>query len=280
MALLFDATTEVVNHGSDASLDGFTAFTVMIWGEMVTDGDIVYSVAIKGEDLGMKLNLNPLTPGGDMKGEVPGTTAGSSFECDQSDFAAWGLNKWLFIGYSLALNGVDGDQMGVVGDLSSNAAEPSSYTSQSGGSGSAGAESGEDLLIGRHTDNFRWRGRIAWVHVVNTNLTVAQMIDQQWNPHPISGSVIFSHYGYNGTTDCPDWSGTGNTGAITGATVADHVPANTPPFGYSAGWMPGMRTAAEVIQADKWHPNISQPYPYKHSIIPYQTRGTKGEVNV
>ena len=40
----------------------------------------------------------------------------------------------------------------------------------------------------------------------------------------------------------PDWSGNGNSGAVTGATVADHVPLG-PPFGFDPEWQ-GITTVA------------------------------------
>ena len=81
------------------------------------------------------------------------------------------------------------------------------------------------------------------LQVHNTDLALAEIQRQQFRPHPLASTLVFCMLGYAGTGTQPDWSGNGNNGTVTGATVADHVPLGA--FGFQ-GW-PGAFTAAAVV---------------------------------
>ena len=86
-------------------------------------------------------------------------------------------------------------------------------------------------------------GRMGFFHVISSELTLNQIIAQQYRPHVRSDSQVFMHLGFNGTGTQPDLTGKGNNGTVTGAVVADHVPLG-PPFGFDIPWAPVAVAAA------------------------------------
>jgi hypothetical protein len=80
------------------------------------------------------------------------------------------------------------------------------------------------MIGGRPSLTVSMIGRIGMVHVVNTRLTLGQMKAQQFAPHVIPGSVLYTRLGWNGTGTQADWSGGQNNCTVTGATVGNDVP--------------------------------------------------------
>jgi len=136
----------------------------------------------------------------------------------------------LFIAFSYDLNGagvgVAADQIIVVGDLNTPCTEPSSYTSQNGGEGAQNTDASNSLWVGNNsasTGQFL-EGHVAWLGVWDTNLSVTQLQNLQFKPQITANCVKFTHYGFNGTGTQADWTGIGNDGTVTGATVSAHAP--------------------------------------------------------
>lgn len=149
-------------------------------------------------------------------------------QADAANFAAYGLNKWVFIVFTWNSNGANADQKILIGDLITPAAEPSSYTTQTVGSGVVSASWGtNNLFVGNSATNQtrEIRGRIAWVGTWNTSLTTQQIISQQWHPRLTTGNVLFMHLGWPDTTR-PDFSGNALASTLTGVTNGAHVPLN------------------------------------------------------
>lgn len=142
-----------------------------------------------------------------------------------ANFAAYGLNKWLFMAFTFNTAGAAGDQKLYMGDLTRLAREPSSYVSQTAGSGSTIA-TGPTLFVGNSVATTReFHGRIAHFSVWNRALTQREIWQQQFRPHVTSGNVLFTHYGYaNGLTTHTDWSGYRQNGTSTSIILAPHVP--------------------------------------------------------
>lgn len=121
-----------------------------------------------------------------------------------------------------------------VGDLNTLAVEDT-YTSNDNGAGlhDLGAKA---CIVGNAGDAIQsLPGSIAVASVLgNRALTLAEIQRFQFAPRKYwAEQQIFSRLGMNGTTNVPDLSGSGNVGAITGATVGDDVPLG-PWFGFDA----------------------------------------------
>lgn len=176
-----------------------------------------------------------------------GTTY-SNFYANATSFAVYALNKWLFIAIVFQRTSPAAtDNKLYMGDLTTVLAEPSSYATQTAGTGTPGTGAATMRLgnaIAATTREFR--GRIAWFGRWSRILTLAELTDQQFRPHVTSGCQIFSWVGFNGATNVPDWSGSVATGAVTGATLTpDHVPLG-PSYGYFADWEGNFTAPAAV----------------------------------
>ena len=62
-------------------------------------------------------------------------------------------------------------------------------------------------------------------------LSLAEITQHWMRSQNHANSKVLMHVGYNGTGTQADWSGHGNSGTVTGATVSAHVPLG-PQFGF------------------------------------------------
>jgi hypothetical protein len=155
-----------------------------------------------------------------------------------ANFAVYGLNKWLFLAMTaLRSSPASTDAVLLMGDLTTVLEEPSSYSTRTAGTGTPGTAASTLRLGNTNASvNREFRGRIAWFGMWSRILTVAELKDQQFHPHRTVSCEVFSHLGYNGTTNVPNWAGNALNGTITGTTLTpDHVPLG-PVFGYQADW--------------------------------------------
>lgn len=126
------------------------------------------------------------------------------------------------------------------GDRSNSLQAIVTYSTQTPGSGThddsasnwgiGGTDAGGNNPTGTISRFMLWTG---------VNLSLGQLIDQQWRPHKTSGLISWLELGYNGATgDVADWSGNGNklTG-IANTTVGAHTPLG-PLFSYDTYRMP------------------------------------------
>lgn len=143
--------------------------------------------------------------------------------------------KWWFLGVTIDQGASSGNKVKVyLGDLATpptsrtfgTSFEPDAYFNNNGATFYTGGNPGADpaAMGGRFGTLMFWPGVV---------LTEAQTQMQQFNQHcpVVAGCTLFTHYGYNGISTQPDWSGTGNVGTVTGATVADHVPLTFRKYG-------------------------------------------------
>jgi len=218
MALAFVAsTTDKVNCDSGASLDNVQVGTLIVW---------CYPTSIT--TFGTATNK-----GGTMRVRVKDTNTGDVYFFygrsvqgidSRSTANALVANAWQCIACRWDFNGASSDQQIFVGSLTVAATEVS-YANQSVGSGTNN-NSADNLFVGNvsATGTASFPGRIAFAGLWNRYLTLGEIHAQQFRPHVTSGCVLFVELGYAGTSTQPDWSGNGNNGTVTGATVADHVP--------------------------------------------------------
>ncbi len=78
--------------------------------------------------------------------------------------------------------------------------------------------------------------------VFDFEMTLAQIQEQQFRPHVLSGCDGFYVMGVDGAGNVPDWSGNNIACTPVGVVVSDHVPLG-PLFGFDLGWQ-GAFTAA------------------------------------
>lgn len=85
---------------------------------------------------------------------------------------------------------------------------------------------------GGSTPVLAFQGDIAdFLYLVGRVPTLGEMIEWQYHPRNIPNSLVYSTLGYNNVSTQPDWSGHGNVGTITGATLASVGPPIGPHFG-------------------------------------------------
>ena len=231
MALTFGVTTSSrVNHGSATVLDNLDPFTVIMWmyPTTLTNGRRPYTK-------GAQNTFSIYGTAGDLSFERLRTTS-TIYTTNNTPLAT--LNKWYFVAFSFNSAGATGQIVNIyVGNLSTFAVE-ATYGTATDGSGSLNTDATANLIIGnRPVADSAFQGRIAWVGVWNRELTLGELRAQQFRPHKTSGCVLFTHYGFNGTGTQPDWSGSGNPGTVTDATVSSHVPLGYPFIRKPAGWI-------------------------------------------
>lgn len=225
MALLFDASSEDVDHGAGPQIDGNSPFTVGIWLNPSTVS--ASNRQVGGNTCSLSTNARLMTSAssgtGVMRILVP-VAGGSTLREATSVTSTISASAWQFVVFKHDSGDTPMCRM-YHGDLTTVVTEVS-YSSNDNNSGTPRAADG-NLIIGADPGNgIPFEGDIACVMVwPTTALTLAQIRQIQFLFYPqFSGCELFSHYGWNGTSGCVDWSGNGNNGTITGATVSDHVP--------------------------------------------------------
>lgn len=230
MALLINNSSAGINHGSGASLDNLDQQSLLVWARPASLGVNRY--------LASKFNSKPFFRITDSNGNL-------RLWCDRSggtlDYTTDGnvvsANIWQLLAYTLDLT-VDTDSAAIYhGDLT---APPASlaFSSQSNSSGSILNNSNNDLIVGnRQSQERAFSGDIGMIQVYDRVLTIGEITNIWLNGSPLSGCVLFTHYGWNGQDSQADWSGNENHGTLIGApfqpTVSPHMPLALP-FGVGA----------------------------------------------
>jgi len=238
MALLFDADSEEIDYGSGPVIGTDANFTILMW---------VYPTVI--DNIFRQIGGNTTSGGSNHRVATSDNTGGSGrIRCalsndgtnpdSASDSGTLTLNEWNFIAFRYDTG--DSQEVRLYrGDLDALITEVSGYSKIQNGSGSTRAGTGNFILGSDPTNSFGHQGRIATFMLwPSTALTLDQIQTQQFRPHVTLGCEIYSQVGWTGTTTQADWSGSGNQGTITGATIADHVPLGAP-FG-SDIWIPSV----------------------------------------
>jgi hypothetical protein len=235
MGLRFDgAFDHKVSVGSNAALDQMTVGTVLCWCQLDSappgNDSRIWSKGATGLDTGLRINN---TAGAtNLRHFV--VRSGTTLVVDTDNPPGLASGAWAFIGASWNTAGANGDQHLYSGSLSLAVAEVSSYVTRVVGSGTLLEDPAEPGILGnRGAGSRQFDGILATVLIFSRQLALGEIRAQQFHPHAISGCVGFWHLGFAGTGTQPDWSGGGNHGTVTGATVAAHVPLG-PPFGGDA----------------------------------------------
>ena len=154
MALLFNANTERVNHGSDASLDGITAGAFMCWIYINTlAGDS--TILVKGESPGGNASFYfTFDAAGDVNMEINRGGFPNQLRAFSSD-APLVIDTWYCLGFHWDTGGAAAVQEVFVGSLTTPIAEVTAYGQQQSGAGALG-DAAHSLGIGGFPDG--WAG--------------------------------------------------------------------------------------------------------------------------
>lgn len=231
MGLDYTADGDRVLCAANAALDLGATGTIMFWYKPTSDS--------LRQNLYERNNGTTAYFGCGWRADLAGDEYQSNRQRGTSDvqvnvnagnFAAYGINKWLFQAMVFDCNGSNSDCKMLMGDLTTPAAEPSAYNTQSVGSGTPSTSyGGVSLCIGNNqaATTRETQGTWAWFGISNLALTIQQIRMVQWNPRGFPGMVFSMHLGFNGTSSQADLSGNGGTGTVTGSAVGSHVPLNT-----------------------------------------------------
>ncbi|HEU0142905.1 MAG TPA: LamG-like jellyroll fold domain-containing protein [Bryobacteraceae bacterium] len=222
MALQFQSTAAKVNHGSGASIDGATAWTVCMW---------VRPAAVSGNGQFMHKQQDGLGHSLYRDGaQIGGYTSCAGYSYDErisEDVLTAG--QWSFVAWTYSFADKHRIYHGTLG--SAPAETPYSITDNSG-SGAPADDSAYPLEVGNYQDSYPFGGSIAGFQYFRRVLTPAEIRLVWMRP---ANAMLFQPAlwsEYHGTGAQADWSGNGNAGTVSGgATVANHVPLG-PPFGW------------------------------------------------
>ncbi len=232
MPLKFGVSTDLVNCGDGAAFRDCDPCTLFGWGTIT-------SVAASGRLIGKGLagtgvrQIQYSTT--QLQASLNRATSDAQSNTNFANFAAWvgvGATRYFLAATLKSTGGVNGDQKFYLGTLAVPAAEPSSYGTQSVGSGANVSNSGTNLIIGnRSTGSLQWTGLIWIAGMLPVYLTLG---DVRWLQYasldpkfelPASWGGGAWRCGVNGTGPVYDITGTGNHGTITSAVpTSDALP--------------------------------------------------------
>ena len=228
MALLFNAGTEKVEHGT--GIEFGDPCTIIFWynpNSIDTTARVLVSQATSGNANEFFSSAASAGTGGGRL-NITRATTNLSIASASSTFVA---NVWNYI--AVVIDTSDSQHARFYrGDLTTLATQ-TGYGTVTNGSGAIAGQAGAFRIGSRTADNFPCDADIATVMFwPNTALTLGEIQAQQFHLHVTAGCELYPIYGYNALGAQPDWSGAGNDGTIGGVpTVVDHIPLG-PPFGF------------------------------------------------
>ncbi len=132
-------------------------------------------------------------------------------------------NKWMFVAATYDINGADGDQHLYEGESDLPAVEFASYVSRNVGSGAQGDDSSADQHISEPTGGTQGLdGHIGVAGIWNRQLSLGEIREQQFRPHPTKGCTLLVFP--NSAGPVRDISPFRVLGAATGVSMADYRP--------------------------------------------------------
>lgn len=229
-ALTFSSTTDTVNCGSSTTADNFwqNAGTIMMW-VFPTSFPANNTLAAKctGDACGTSQSFYNISATL-VQFQIARATTGETIRATYGAGNALPTilaNTWVFMAVTFDPAGTNGQQQLWAGNFSTPVAEATAYNSQVVGTGTITDQtSGNFMIGGRPSISVAMVGRIGMFHAVNSRLTLGQLKAQQYAPHRISGSILYTRLGFNGTGTQADWSGSGNNCTVTGATQSADAP--------------------------------------------------------
>ena len=217
-ALTFSAaSTNKVNCGSNAVLDNVTAGTMMVWYRPAAV-NTYRAITSKADTAYTAFHILSSNSSGNVRWQIKRATTSLNVASANSAIA---INTWYFLAATWDTAGAApavyrGTLSATVADISSG--------SPTAGTGAVADDSGNSFLIGNDEPaaSLSANGRIAFTHMTNYRMTLAELVAQQFRPRVVAGTVFFAHFSQ--TANFTDLSGNQNACVVTGATVSDHVP--------------------------------------------------------
>jgi concanavalin A-like lectin/glucanase superfamily protein len=219
-------TTDRVECGHAASVADLIDLTVLMWvyPTTLTASRGLFTIGATASIPTVAIRL--ATASTDLDVRVQQATSQAQYVSNDNPLAT---NTWCFLAATYSQGATPRSRI-YRGRLTSSAVE-STYVTTTTGTGNKSSEtgSGSNLTWGnRFTAGPAYaqafQGRIAVGAYFNRVLTLGEILDWQFRPRKMTGCVAFYHLGFAGTGTQPDWSGNGNAGTVTGATVSDHAP--------------------------------------------------------
>lgn len=232
MSLSFGAaTTDYVNFGTGSGIANLDPFTYLTWCYPTTLTDL-RRIWQKGVTTTLKRFMISGTAG-EVNVRVARATADTIYTTNSAPLV---LNAWNFLAVTFRSGAGPGEIVNIYKGTLSAAASEATYGTATDGSGVVGDDSAKEYTVGNTdpTGGTSFQGRIAYTAYIAAELSLQQIIAQQFDPRVISTTRLACHLGYAGTGTQPDMSGNGNSGTVSGPTVADHVPIISP-FGARRG---------------------------------------------
>ncbi len=97
------------------------------------------------------------------------------------------------------------------------------------GSGARLDDSAQSLIWGNRDEiDAAFGGAISCAKFFSAKLTLAELNQHAYGDPHLASNLVYAELGWNGTGTQIDYSGNGNDGAVTGATVSDHAPTINP----------------------------------------------------
>lgn len=246
MALLFGgAATDRVDHGSGSSVDNLNPLTFAAW-IYPTSLSNALTIFQKGTFGTGTARAFTIRADGNLNMAVSRATTATSYRTNTTPLSA---NVWRFVAVTFDSGAGAGQVVNIYTGALTAAATEATYGTATDGSGAVGDDSAHPFVVGNDataTPASAFPGRIAVAAYFNRVLSLVEIQSFQFRRYPLSGCVLRAEYGYAGTGAQQDYSGSGNTGTVTGATVADHVPI---PFRRSRFSVPYAVAAASVTSA-------------------------------
>ena len=225
MALDLDGSGRNIDHGSDASLDDLSSMTAIFWAKWDGGGGDIDASLMSKDTGGFDPTAIDFNPDFAFVCQIPRATESVVVAGLLGNFAHLTLGEWMCVAVVIDLAEANADQKILVGNLSNAPEEPSSYDTQAVGSGARESDAGNNLIVGNHPNDWYWQGSVASVRILNVALSEAQIASLHRNIwFSTADTVCLTNYGFNDTGSQLDFSGQGNHGTVTGATVSDHVP--------------------------------------------------------
>jgi len=223
MAVEFDNnTTDAIDCGSDASIDDFVAFTMVLWVYRLTEDGTQPHFMSKGDD------IKNFSESQDGTAELFARVGRATTNADAIGDTNIGTGAWVIL--AMTYDESDGIRL-FLGSLTSLIAEETSYDTQVTGEGDTVDDASVNLFIGNRppSDSRAGDNRIAVAAYINKRMTLPEL--QEWQYHPHVTAETRGLWVPNNVTTQADLSGNGNNGSGTGLILADHVPLG-PMFGF------------------------------------------------
>ena len=217
-----DGSSNNVNYGSGSSLDNLHEHTLIMWlyvRSLTASNRIVASKEVNSATTFDKQWQIRSSGQLDTFMNTSGTDATARSNTGAGNVVYAG--QWFYIVFSMSSSMVPRLYLGTA----TTTVKEVSYVTQTTGTGSPTDESASNFILGNNqllarAGNFD----IAYVQYINRELSLGELRSLQYRPRFVTGTRLLSFPGFNRTGTQTDYSGFGNSGTVTGATLSLPTP--------------------------------------------------------